>query len=141
MKDILKRIIFGAEVTVTKRWTDHMHFIREAQLNKYQSSYKFVDYEFIKCLIQMEIIEESGGNFETHERHYVLNDKFLSYKDIRCIEFGKIEKCILLYNHPYPFKSVSDDCLSIKIEKIFFELKNKLLRKEKLKKINDSILH
>ena len=126
MIDTLKRIIFGAEVTVTKRWTDHIHFIREAQLNKYQSSYKFVNYEFITCLIQMEIIEESGGNFETHERHYVLNDKFISYNDdnIRCIEFGKLEIYILY--HPNSFKSV---------EKIFFELKNKLLRKEKLKKI------
>jgi len=126
MIDTLKRIIFGAEVTVTKRWTDHIHFIREAQLNKYQSSYKFVNYEFITCLIQMEIIVESGGNFETHERHYVLNDKFISYNDdnIRCIEFGKLEIYILY--HPNSFKSV---------EKIFFELKNKLLRKEKLKKI------
>jgi len=143
--DILKQIIFGAEVTVTKIYYDQhpisstYSYYMEAILNKYRASYQIINYELVRCLMQMEIIEESSGNFETHERHYTINDKFILFKDnIKCIEFGKIEKCILLFNHKY--KSISDNnSTNIKIEKFFYELKNKLLRKEKLEKIKLSL--
>ena len=68
MKDILKKIIYGAEVTVVNG--------KESYLNRYKSSYQEIDITYINVLILIGIIEFDSGNFETGERHYRLGESF-----------------------------------------------------------------
>ena len=133
MKDALRKIIYGAEVTVTFIPAQNKHI---SCLNKYNSKqYEIVDNDFISSLINMYIIDQNGGNFETHERHYLLNEKFVSIENgVKTIKIDDIWKNILIYNTGYI--SLPKDHMDKKIENAFLELKIQLLRIEKLKKIN-----
>ena len=124
MKNVLKRILYGAEVTVVGK---------EAYLNKYRIGYQKIDINNINILILLEIIEFDSGNFSTGERHYRLGESFYSVKDkIKTIHFGKIGECIESNKHKlYPGSN--------ELEKAYNDLRNQLLRKEKLKKIESNL--
>lgn len=128
MKDILRQIIYGAEVTVCNF---------QCCLNKYNSKqYKIVDYELINALIGMNIIEQNSGNFETHECHYSLNENFLLRENnIKTIKIDDIYRAILINNCKYI--SLNEHHINRRIENSFSELKIQLLRREKLKKIQN----
>jgi activator of 2-hydroxyglutaryl-CoA dehydratase len=132
MKNILKKIICGAEITT-------IDGLVECCLNKYNSKpYEIIDRELIKTLIEMDIIEFESGNFETHERHYRLNDKFVSRENnVKTIKIGAIWKAILTNNCQYIY--LPKHSMQMEIQNSFSELKNQLLRKEKLKKINENL--
>ena len=50
-----------------------------------------VDYTLMRIMIEIELLEPTGGNFETNERHYILNEKFWKKENnIRIIYFNKI---------------------------------------------------
>ena len=124
MKDILRKIIYGAEITIVND--------TDAYLNKYRNASQKIDISYANILLFLKIIGFDSGNFETGERHYRLEEPFYSVKDkIKTIHLGKIGECIEshkpAYYVTYPvFKE---------LEKAYNDLRNQLLRKEKLKKI------
>lgn len=140
MKNILKKIIYGSEVTINRMPSTNNPFqiIRESYLDKYNIKICKVDIDLIEALIEMNIIECYSGNFDTQERHYLLNDKFISFENnTRIIKLGEIWKAILLNNTKYI--SLPENRIQKKIQNAFSELKNQLLRKEKLKMLNERV--
>lgn len=136
MKNILKKILYGAEITVTFVVSENKHI---SCLNKYNSKpYELIDNNLFSSLINMSIIDQNGGNLETHERHYLLNEKFVSRENgVKTIKINDIWQNILIHNSGYI--SLPKDHMDKKIENAFLELKTQLSRREKLKKINENL--
>ena len=129
---ILKRILHGSEVTMTKD---------TAIINKY---YKYgayseeFDFFFAMMLIQLEIIELDCGNWETGEQHYRLNEKYFKYDEktkIKHILIKKIDNDINDYKVNIPNYKKFPTFLGVSeaLEKI----KKNLTRKNKLLKLKD----
>ncbi len=120
MKDVLKKILYGAEVTTVNG--------KEAYL-KYRNNSQKIDIHNINVLILLEIIEIDSGNFETGERHFRLGESFYSVMDnIKTIHLNRIGKCIES-TKPSGYPGFNE------LEKAYNDLMNQLIRKEKLKKI------
>jgi hypothetical protein len=127
MKNVLKKILYGAEITVVNGM--------EAYLNKYRTGYQKIDIVHFNVLILLGIIEFDSGNFETGERHYRLGESFYTIKDkVKTIHLGKIGECVESYSNvakSYPGFN--------ELEKAYNEIKNQIIRKLKLKKINEDL--
>jgi hypothetical protein len=121
MKDVLKKIIYGAEITTVNG--------KEAYLNQYRKASQKIDIHNINILILLDILEFDSGNFETGERHFRLGESFYSIMDnIKTIHLNRIGKCIES-NKPTLYPGFNE------LEKAYNDLRNQLIRKEKLKKI------
>lgn len=79
MKIILTDILRGCELTVCR---DHTYW-----MNKYRSNWYQVDEKICLCLIQSNAIIEDSGNFETGERHYVLDYDYVFNNKLKNINF------------------------------------------------------
>jgi len=123
---LLYKIIKGSTITVTKNIT---------YIDRYKSNWETVNADFSQYLIYMEILKEVSGNFETGEVHYILNDELYFFKNkVKHIKLNEIERYINEFRY---FKTLSSGHIVTEIKDAFDKLKIKLLRKEKLNKLNN----
>lgn len=121
MKDVLKKILYGAEITTVNG--------KDAYLNKYRKDSQKIDIHNINILILLDILEFDSGNFETGERHFRLGNSFYSVMDnIKTIHLKRIGECIE-NSKPTSYPGFNE------LEKAYNEIKNQTIRKLKLKKI------
>jgi len=122
MKKLLNDILFYHELTITQD--------KKAWINKYSLGYE-IDYDVANLLICCNIIDQDSGNFETGEKHYIIDFYSMTI-------FERINK----------FRNMLNDKMNIFLTPIFAVIKYQLLkdldyielrynRKYKLKKINN----
>lgn len=124
---VLKKIIHLSTVTINR--------------NKSHIDYIEIDYYFVSFLALLNILELDSGNFETHDNHYRLDENFIKRNNnTRTILLNEIQKQFekvddnLVYSLP---GNISFDPKTAKdAKKVFFKLKNDLLRKKKLERLN-----
>lgn len=99
-------------------------------MNKYNKDVYKVSYELANSLIESNIMIADSGNFETGERHFILNVDY-SMTKLNRIEF--LIQNIKSHSRGYIFEFLYD--------KLIYELniiKLKELRKSKLNKLNEN---
>ena len=121
MKNDLLRILYGS--VVTKKNTTFY-------LDLYSKNWKEVNSpELIKTLINVDLLELESGNWDTRERHYILNTRYVSYEDgVRHVNLKKFTE---------KFKGYSFLIVSDKVKQAYFSVKKSLERKYKLEKLNE----
>lgn len=127
MKNDLLKILKGAVITETKNGI----FI-----NKYVYDYscKEISYSLFNTLYNIGLITLDSGNFETFEKHYILNENYVTMKNnIKHVNLKKITDLIRCHSH-IQFVT-SEFCDS------YFLIEKNLKRKEKLKKINEKKMY
>jgi hypothetical protein len=129
---ILKKVLYGAEVTIEKN---------KAWLDRYKSTYMEVDWYFCMMLFQTKIIDVDTGNFKTGETHYFLDEKFIKYNNrIKHILIKKIDEQLedvrnTLTNRGSTYSKFPT---YVRLLEAFDKIKNNAIRKQKLKKLNES---
>lgn len=97
MKHLIQNILNSEEVTLHSE-----NGINFATLNKWSLSKQElnVDYFDIRDLINLQILESTGGNWEYRERHYKLCVNGEKYFKIKwCIEMSKNSKFQTLFEN------------------------------------------
>lgn len=122
MKNDLLRILNGSIVTE--------HHLEVYYLDRYSKRNKEVDdYELVKTLINIDFLEIESGNWETRERHFVINTKYVSYKDnVRYVNLKEFAEKL---------KNYSEMIVSNRVKEVFFSVKKSMERKYKLEKLYD----
>lgn len=111
-QEIIKKIFLLKEITIKNKEA----FIKDQKVN----------FMFIRALRLFSIIEMSGGNFETQEEYYKLNDIF--YK----IENNNIIILLSKIINSIQRHGIAHD----EFRNIFIKFQNNEIRKEKLKRLN-----
>lgn len=124
---VLKKIIHLSTVTINR--------------NRAYIDYVEIDYYFASYLTLLNILQLDSGNFETHDNHFRLNEDFIMINDkCRIILLNEIQKQFekadnnLVYSLPGNITIEAQTAKDAK--KVFFKVKNDLLRKKKLEKLN-----
>lgn len=108
----------------------------KAYINKYKIDNSEIDKWFIDMLVILDFIELDSGNFETNEKHYIINNKYVKIKFtnddklIKIINLNKFEK--VLKNH---ILSLYKDVHFEKVKNIYEKFKINNIRKQKLEKL------
>jgi hypothetical protein len=129
--EIFKKIINFSTITILEEKVGKNLVETVAYIDKYKyDGEKINDYYFIKTLIYLEILEIDSGNWETRERHYKLNNKYImrTYPDyiFDGINIKKLKNKLM---KPYLIESVKE------LQNIFLKYETHLLRKQKLLKL------
>lgn len=98
MKKLLNDILFCHELTITQD--------KKAWITNYE-----IDYNIAKLLIISDIIEQDSGNFETGEKHYIINFYSMTI-------FERINK----------FRKMLNDKKNMFLTPPFADIKNQLLK-------------
>jgi len=123
---VFEKIIKFAEITLTKN--------RKAYINKYKSDCEEIDYNFIKTLINSDILSLESGNFETGEEHFMLDDKYIKIDNM--YNLIGIDVKLMEKNLEIPEGRKPRESFSI-LQKIFLRFKQNTIRKQKIQKINN----
>lgn len=119
-RDFLK-ILKGAVITKDRNGCFLNKYVRDC-------SHQKIDSDLFKILEYYKIIEHESGNWETHESHYQLSERFIIIRDdIRCVNFTKIQEVIYEHNQHYYY---------YRFNAAFESIKKDVVRKTKLNKLN-----
>lgn len=130
--NILMRILNGSTITTIQ--------FNNAIIDKYENNPQKIDTEFVRLLHTMEFIEHDSGNLETGENHFLLNDKFITFKEkYKIVSISKIDKQMETYKRCNIWY-ISGNKQFEEFEKAYEKVKIKSIRKEKIKRINESTM-
>jgi len=123
MKSDLLKILNGAVITETRNGNFINKYVFDCSCHELRK-------DLFNILYNIELIELDSGNFETHERHYMLNEKYISIKNnIKCVNLKEITNLIQCRSHIFYVTTEFCDA--------YFSIKKDIERKRKLNKLRN----